>query len=559
MKRLLPLTLWLLFPALLIGQAADLPLNHENYHFIDRLDIKGLTGETVHTDLKPYGREHVTQIFEAADTNGLSPKEKQWFERQRILGDDTYAREQQQKGLLKYFWTNGRDLYGYHNENFELYVNPILYFSGGADIQNYADTVNNERLINFYNGRGLQFRGSFFNKMGFFTEVVETQYKAPQYVRNRFAQRDALEGAGFIKTYDEANNLGYDFFQARGYITYSPFEKMRFKFGKDRMFWGNGYQSQMLSDHATDYFFLNINTRIWKFEYVNHFTQMIDYIPNKPDAFGTQPKKYAVFHQLSYKPTNWLSLGLFESVVYSPVTPKGERGFELEYLNPIIFYRSVEQYIGSPDNGFLGLHWKANFLNHFQSYGQLMIDDFNWRRRNDGSGYWGNKTGIQLGAKYIDVAGVTGLDLQAEYNRIRPFTYSHFNPSANYMHYGTEMAHPWGANFHEIVGIARYQVTPALSLQGTLSYMEKGLDPAGENYGADPARTYIDRSQEFNNTLGQGIPLNVTTVYGKVSYQILKLDAYAEFEGRFRKENEFTSLSGMASLRWNIPQRVVKY
>lgn len=559
MKRILQLSLLLFLPFLAGAQSADLPLNHEGYHFIDRLDIKGLTGNTVHTDLKPYGREQIAQIFADTDLDSLSPKEREWFERQRILTDDTYAKDQETKGFLKYFWTNGRDLYDYNNDKFELYVNPVIYFSGGADFHNYTDTVNTERVINFYNGRGLQFRGSLFNKVGFFTEVIETQYKAPQFVRNRFDERDALEGAGFVKTYDQNTNEGYDFLQARGYITYSPFEKMRLKFGKDRMFWGNGYQSTHLSDNATDYFFLNINTRIWKFEYVNHFTQMVDYLPNKPDAFGTQPKKYAVFHQLNYKPNSKVSVGIFESVVYSPIQPKGERGFELEYMNPIIFYRSVEQYIGSPDNSMLGLNWKINFLNHFQTYGQVMVDDFNWGKFREDRGYWGTKTGVQLGAKYIDVANVSGLDLQAEFNRIRPFTYSHFNPSANYSHYGTELAHPMGANFSEFIGIARYQVTPQLNLQGNLTYLLKGLDPAGRNFGADPFRTYIDRSQDFSNEVGQGDRLLITSVYGKISYQILKLDAFAEIEGRFRKENDFTSLTGMASLRWNIPNRAVKY
>ena len=38
----------------LVAQTADIPLNSEVYHLIDRIDIKGMADTTVHTDIKPY-------------------------------------------------------------------------------------------------------------------------------------------------------------------------------------------------------------------------------------------------------------------------------------------------------------------------------------------------------------------------------------------------------------------------------------------------------------------------------------------------------------------------
>ncbi|MFN8923301.1 MAG: hypothetical protein ACK5XP_10295, partial [Sphingobacteriia bacterium] len=105
--------------------------------------------------------------------------------------------------------------------------------------------------------------------------------------------RSAIPGEGFYKTF---RTDGYDYLSAKGYLTYSPVKPVRIKLGRDRVHWGDGYQSMLLSDHATDYYMLNFHTRIWKLEYMNHFTQMIDLIPNKPDAIGAQPRKYGVFH-----------------------------------------------------------------------------------------------------------------------------------------------------------------------------------------------------------------------------------------------------------------------
>ena len=49
---------------------------------------------------------------------------------------------------------------------------------------------------------------------------------------------------------------------------------------------------------------------------------------------------------------------------------------------------------------------------------------------------------MQFGGKYIDAIGVKNLDLQAEINIIRPFTYSHNDTIANYTHYNQPLAHP---------------------------------------------------------------------------------------------------------------------
>lgn len=545
--------------AALIAQDADVPLHHEVYPYIDRLDIKGITGEAIGTDYKPYSRGTVSEIFERTSTTQFSAKDKAWFDLMRIAGDDDFADQTTGKGVLKKLYRNRRDFFHYQSDQLRLYANPIGTLGAGADQHTYTPGLTRENLLNYRNSRGIRVRGTAFKKLGFFTEVTENQWKTPVFVRNEHAQAGVLAGENFVKVFDQGNNPGFDYFNARGYITYSPAKQLRLKFGKDRAFLGNGYQSLLLSDHAADYFFLNIHARIWKLEYVSHFTQMTDFIRNKPDSYGVYPKKYAVFHQLFYKPWKWASIGLFESVVYSPTLPGGQRGFELEYLNPLIFYRSVEQSLGSPDNALLGLSWKANFLSRFQSYGQLMLDDFNFRNRANGSGYWGNKYGWQAGLKYIDAFWIPRFDLQVEYNRVRPYTYQHFNPTANYAQYGQPLGHGMGSNLYDLNLIVRYTPFPRLSGTLLLTKLTKGLDLNDENYGGDIFRPYTTRVQDYNNSVAQGRQLQITTVYGRLSYRLLNLDAYADLEARYRKENEFNSLSVMASLRFNMPNRPLRF
>ena len=545
---------------ILRAQTADLPLNHRLYHYIDRLDIAGRLPSTVHTDTKPYSRRVISEIFSEADMDGLSQADLDWFELNRVSGDDEYAMDTEAKGLLKYFYRQKRDFFSLKKDKIELYVNPTLYLNAGADQTNLSSTGADETLANYRNTRGLRIRGSLFDKIGFYTEVSENQVKYQQFVRNYENDLDVLWGETFVKDFDVATgNPGYDYFNARGYVTYSPTKELRFKLGKDRAFWGNGYQSLQLSDQSADYFFLNFNLRIWKLEYVTTYAQFTDYIRNKPDSYGIFPKKYGVFHQLFYKPKKWLSVGLFESVIYSPTLPGGVRGFELEYLNPLIFYRSVEQSLGSPDNSMLGLSWKLNFMDRFQYYGQLMLDDFNFRVRDQGTGYFGNKYGWQMGLKYINAFWVPRLDLQVEYNRIRPYTYQHFNPTANYSHYGQYLAHSQGANLYDFNFIARYQPFPRWS--GYLGYtrLVKGLDIGGENYGGNIHTPYTDFFQEFNDTVAQGERFQVDQLYGRVSYQFLNLEAFAELEGRYRREPGGSSTSVLGTLRFNLPTTPIKF
>ena len=415
----------------------------------------------------------------------------------------------------------------------------------------------------YINSRGLVVRGSLMQKVGFYTEVYDNVTRFPQFVYDKFTDEKVLYGESFVKTFGNENGL--DYFSSRAYLTFSPIPAMRVKFGKDRAFWGNGYQSLVMSDYGADYLLLTIQTRIWKLDYTNHFTQMIDFVRNANDTEGTFPRKYGVFHMLSYQPVSQLSLGIFESIIYNPWLPNGRRGFELQYMNPLIFYRAIEQTLNSPDNALLGIQWKYNFLKTGQFYGQILLDDYNFGLRDQGSGYRGNKLGYQLGIKYIDAFRIPTLDLQVEYNRLRPFTYQHFNSSSSYTHYAQHLGHAAGANLQDLHVIARYHPAPAWNFQFIASFLGKGIDEDGINYGGNANQPFINWPSDFNNVVGQGNLLNVRQLYGRISMQIGQSDVFAEVEGRYRQEQDSSgtidqqSLSVIGGLRVNIVPRPVKF
>lgn len=538
------------------SQSANIPLDKDYLHWIDRYEIKQKSFTPYFfTSVKPMQRRHVAQFVDSLFTiSGIIRSKSDQFNLLYLANDNWEFSQKDsndaKKPLLKYFYQKTSDLYYAQAEGFDVHLNPVWHFSVGKD-NNLSDRV-------FINSRGIVGRGVVGEKVGFYFYVVENQARFPYFVQQRIEERGAIPSEGFWKR--EKNNVA-DFITARGYIQIPLIRQINAQFGHDKNFIGNGYRSLILSDFAEDYTFLRLNTKVWKLHYTNLFAQMIAQNQKVGDIY---PKKYMALHHLSLNITHNFNIGLFEAVTFSRQDSLGANRFDVAYFNPIIFYRALEHDLGDPDNVILGADFKWNFLQQFQLYGQLVIDELIVQEVLNGNQWWGNKQAVQLGAKWIDVAGIANLDLQGEINVVRPYMYTHFkNPHhANYQHYEQPLAHPLGANFREIVGIVRYQPLPRLQLIGKMLVGKKGEDSSPqENNGGDIFKDYIKgRPREYGVKVGQGTTANFTYLDFTASYQF-KHNLFLEFKHILRRwdsmddtrdtNTQYTSLA----LRWNISQR----
>jgi hypothetical protein len=175
-----------------------------------------------------------------------------------------------------------------------------------------------------------------------------------------------------------------------------------------------------------------------KLNYTNILMELI----NQHHPGTTTIQKICGVHHLSVNATKWLNVGMYSNIAFG-----GVNHFEFSYLNPVIFLPAAQQENGSPDKTTVGFDFKANIAHKVQLYGQLLFNEFVWNEiTHYSNGWWGNKQGLQFGVKYIDVFKVKNLDLQAEVNLMRPYTYSHSDTVANWSHYNQPLAHPFGAN-----------------------------------------------------------------------------------------------------------------
>ena len=508
MKRIITFLLTVSVTLLSWAQS-PLTSGYFNYHLIDRLEIlNGGMSQDLFTGVKPYNRLAVGKDIANNGQHLIEDKHSTVDEfNLRYLQLDNYlfnaenTKDLKRKPMLKNFFPIESNLYIVNEERFKMSINPVLGFSGGKD--------KYDSITTYRNSRGVELQGTIGNKVGFYSYALENQVRFPNYLRERYANDVNVTGTTLAKFY---KNDARDFFNVAGYITASPIEEITLQFGHDKNFIGNGHRSLILSDVATPNTFFKINTKVWKINYMNLYSVHTDY--KGYDEKAPTARKYSALHHLSINLGENFTLGLFENIIFERNDTTESGGYEVDYLNPIIFYRAVEHGLNSSDNVMLGMDWKWNLPIRLQFYGQLIFDEFIKKEFFSQSSSWANKWGYQAGLKYLNIANIHNLDAQVEVNQVRPHVYQHEKSSQNWIHYNQSLAHPLGANFREYLTILKYQPINRLNLGILYSYSVQGIDSSRTsiNYGGDITRGTEGLSNRENVYLFQGIENRVTVI-----------------------------------------------
>ncbi len=333
-------------------------------------------------------------------------------------------------------------------------------------------------------------------------------------------------------------------------VSYTPNHIFNFQVGLDHNFIGEGSRSLFLSDYGKPYPFGLIRARFWRFEYSVLYQFMRERDQNKWEG------KFASSHHISFNPTKWLNIGIFESVIFQPKDTLLQRGFDVEYLNPFVFYRPQEYSLGSSDNVLLGMEISAHINDRHTIYSQIILDEFYLSELRAKTGWWANKFGAQLGVKGRFEIGKHHFFYRGEYNFVRPYTYSHISKELNHGNQGYSLAHPYGSNFMEILGELKWNLNK-WSAKLFVNYAVKGEDQDGFSYGGDPYQPYVNRPFEYGHYTGQGNQVNRFNAILSGSYQIMEQGNLQVFmENHFRFATNQSSMNymlvlGIRSQLWN--------
>lgn len=507
---------FLLQGVLLSAQCALYAPNGFTDRYIQSMDIWNLPGRQVQ---KPNHLNTGNRFFPRADVvrnllYGIGKADPNHFMQHYLSTDNPDCLDMfmtsRMKGLGPFYRTPSQLLF-WRDSGDALLVNPVL------NVQYQPGAANAMQQ----NTRGAEFRGNITSGLSFYSLVTENQVFMPEFIDTIRRKYGVVPGEGFITPFKKR---GADFLQARGYLSLSTLkDRVRVLAGHDKMFIGNGIRSLILSDHAREFLHLRLHTSLGPFRYQNIFARLNGFMPNTGNRL--QPVKYLAIHRASVQVTPKLELALSEMVMFDRSDSSRQRGFDADYLNPVILYRAVEIHNGSRDNALLAFDWKWNFINRFQWYGQVMLDEFRLQYMRERSGWWGNKYGLQSGLKYtVSRPGFGWLFVQAELNRLRPYTYTHYLPLQSYTHYNQPLAHPLGSNFREYLLSIQYQPEslPGLFVKCDMMLAKRGMDSVnGKNFGNDIRLNYNTRAGEFNQRMFQGYTVQqVHNIQLLVSYML---------------------------------------
>lgn len=472
-----------------------IPFSHANYSVFEAL--LNQVGSNNHTATKPYSYADVAQYYDFETVTLAIKKNKSSWGGRKLWNEN---------------------LVEIRGENYWFTLNPILDLQIGKDTESKLSKT-------FVNTRGIQFQGELGNSISFSTSIYETQAQFADYY-NQYARSlkpsggnpAIVPGIGIAKQFKKES---FDIPMAEGYLKYKASNFINLQLGYGRNFIGDGYRSLLQSDATSPYPYLKMNTKFWKIKYTNTYMWLKDVRPEET-VDGTYATKYMASHYLSYNVSKKLNIGLFENVVWANTN---NRGFDVNFVNPIIFYRAVEFSSSSKSgNAVLGASAKYKWNNQVNLYGQFILDEFAIGDVKEANKSWRNKYGYQIGAKYYDAFKIKNLQLQVEYNRIRPYVYSHSNPLTNYAHNNQSMGHAWGANFSELLLIARYNKERYFG-EVVFTLGKRGFDfntPTNSfNYGGAIYESYNDnRPFDKNVIVGQGNTTDVLIANAKVGYLV---------------------------------------
>lgn len=320
-----------------------------------------------------------------------------------------------------------------------------------------------------------------------------------------------------IPNYQKENTyLKYSF---RANLHWQTFSFLWFDAGYGKHFIGDGYRSLFLSDNASSFPYIRGTAKKWNVQYIVLYSFLHE--PTWNNFTNIYTRKNSTLHYLSWNIKNRLTIHGFETVIWQVRDSIGNRHFDINYVNPIIFFRPVEFSLGSPDNVLMGAGFRLRWFKQNYLYSQFLLDEFKLSEWKAKKHWWGNKYGLQAGIKsFLPLQQNRLLFFRAECNMVRPFTYAHDSYLRAWGNMHQPLAHPLGANFIEWLGNVSFVSKQWMYVLYT-QYARQGQGSYTFNTGENIYRSYNDHRQDYGNYMLIGRNIN-SLLFSFAAYRTIK-------------------------------------
>jgi len=443
--------------------------NHTIYNFLERMEAIGLI-ENYQNEVKPLLRtkivEYLTILFNKRfELNSTDRKflnyylEEFYFDVTGILNKYDILFSDQSYNP---FSEKEKFIYAYSDPSH-------LSFFLKAHLNFGSYILNDMRPSNFIEIGG-RFYGSLSRLVGF-----ELDAKNGRIIGDKASALRIHELSYNFKLNEKPETRNFD--RGYGYLSLeTPY--VDFKIGRDRQLLGYGFNKLILSDYPPDFERINFNIyyKSLSFEYLHGWLQKQSEHPlARGRVYFDEPNenKYFVYHRLSFSPLKNVKIGFGESVIYLRTSP------QIDYLNPLNFYKSIEHRLGDKDNALLFFDLEIIPLSNVRFYSTYLIDDIDFSKI--GTKWYGNKTAFNFGINYYNVISELPISFLFEYTRIEPYTFTHHLVERNYTNLGYSLATEQPPNSYRIDYGINFAPNPKFEILAIYSFTKWGKNFLSNN------------------------------------------------------------------------------
>ena len=375
------------------------------------------------------------------------------------------------------------DLFYHYDSSFAFSVNPILGGSVQRNGNGYA----------WHRRNGGEAWGSIGDHVGIYASLRDNG------VNRTLVQKDYLEpGTGRNYKASEGKN---EFSEMQGGISYA-WDWGHIGLVKDELIWGTHYrQANIFSGKAPSFAYLNMDlspTDWFRFRYIHG--SLVSGVIDSSRSYqsgGTSRSvmqdKYLAANLFIFTPWTGVDLSLGNSIVYA------DDGIELAYLNPVMFYKSVDHTYSSTGSSSLGQNSQMfadisiRRLRYLHFYGTLFMDEL------DIGNFWDEEKHTRL----FSIKGgfrlsglIPNLEWTLEYTRTNPWTYRHQIPSTTFASNGYTLGHYMKGNSEELFTSLRFKPLRGLLVKAYGIRAVKGAPVVHQRIKGNPNVQGLDFIEE---------------------------------------------------------------
>lgn len=447
--------------------APNTPLNFDGWviESLEKLEVSGITNE-FHRHSLPLSRADVAKIIRSAEDRihagevNVSPIDRKLLEKlKREFRDELGIT--QKKSLLS------------SKQKIDIRVQPEIRIADGS----IAPALQSGFHYSIGNSR---------NGLTVYSELEISNFEQGQdFVESYFLPDPAPLLKSADQRYEEWHwDYVVDFKRSYLQFHFTPWgdAALNVLVGRDYVFWGTSpYHSVGISDNSPPFELFRLTGTVPCKSGILKATAFSAQLNDTWFDDGTtryRAKRYLSAHRLNYIFSDWLEIGVFESVLYGGDV----QTVEWNYLNPVIPYYAVQYNAKRDDNMVLGFDGAVRPVDGVRLYAEWVADDFQYQSDSNDPHAVTWLTGVEWYPMFMG----RQLGLLTEYVRVNRWAYTHLEPDNQFTHFGAMIGHPIGTDADVFTFQAAYHATSSAVIEGRFSHQRNGeADITDRFYGED--------------------------------------------------------------------------